>query len=97
MSELPGMWEEADLSGGWADTDEMSARERLVTALTNLLATSRRGRMDAHRAEAERLVDAALHEAAERIRTSKRLRDYTDDHMSDCNAAADYIDPEVSS
>ncbi|MFF9525383.1 hypothetical protein ACF1DV_25890 [Streptomyces achromogenes] len=38
---------------------------------------------------------AVEHEAAERIRNSKRLRDYTDDHMSDCNAAADLIDPEV--
>ncbi len=40
---------------------------------------------------------AVEHEAAERIRNSKRLRDYTDDHMSDCNMAADEIDPEVTS
>jgi predicted RecB family endonuclease len=33
-------------------------------------------------------------EAAEEIRHSKKLRDYTDDHMSDCNMAADLIDPE---
>jgi len=38
---------------------------------------------------------AVEHEAAERIRNSKWLRDYTDDHMSDCNMAADEIDPEV--
>lgn len=36
-----------------------------------------------------------LHKAAEKIRNSKKLRDYTDDHMSDCNMAADLIDPEV--
>lgn len=33
MSELPGMWEESDLSGGWADTQD----ERLVRG-TGLLA-----------------------------------------------------------
>ncbi|MFF6928341.1 hypothetical protein [Streptomyces californicus] len=38
---------------------------------------------------------AVEHEAAERIRNSERLRDYTDDHMGDCNAAADAIDPDV--
>ncbi|MFD5161025.1 hypothetical protein ACFWMJ_23600 [Streptomyces hawaiiensis] len=77
----------------------MSARETLTTTLTNLLARTRSGRMDAHRAEAERLVEEALREGAhglaERIRNSKRLRDHTDDHMGDCNEAADEIDPEV--
>lgn len=34
-----------------------------------------------------------LIEAAELIRNSPELRDLTDDHMSDCNAAADLIDP----
>lgn len=34
-----------------------------------------------------------LKEAAEWIRTSPELRDLTDDHMGDCNAAADLIDP----
>lgn len=38
---------------------------------------------------------AVEHEAAERIRNSERLRDFTDDHMGDCNAAADAIDPDV--
>jgi hypothetical protein len=84
------MWEEADLSGGWADTDGMSARERLVTALTNLLATSRRGRMDAHRAEAERLVEEALKEQAHELAEVVR---YFDRHPSE---VADLIDPEVS-
>lgn len=46
----------------------MTARETLTTTLTNLLARTRNGRMDAHRAEAERLVDAVLHEAAEAVR-----------------------------
>ena len=44
---------------------------------------------------AEELYNAVAHELAEEIRNSKRLRDYTDDHMSDCNMAADEIDPEV--
>ncbi|WP_063803504.1 hypothetical protein [Streptomyces silvensis] len=47
------------------------------------------GALDDYRAAVE-------HEAAERIRNSDRLRDYTDDHMSDCNMAADEIDPEVT-
>jgi hypothetical protein len=44
----------------------------------------------------DHLLDAYAHELAEKIRNSERLRDYTDDHMSDCNEAADLIDPEVS-
>jgi len=46
--------------------------------------------LDTYRAE-------VLREAAEKIRNSETLRDWTDDHMSDCNMAADLIDPEVSS
>lgn len=42
------------------------------------------------------LLRAHAHELAETIRNSERLRDYTDDHMRDCNEAADEIDPEVS-
>lgn len=34
-----------------------------------------------------------LKDAADFIRNSPELRDLTDDHMSDCNAAADLIDP----
>jgi hypothetical protein len=45
--------------------------------------------LDAYRAE-------VLCEATEKIRNSKKLRDLTDDHMSDVNAAADLIDPEVA-
>ncbi|MGV9546835.1 hypothetical protein [Streptomyces ardesiacus] len=44
---------------------------------------------------ARRFLDEHAHALAEKIRNSKRLRDYTDDHMSDCNMAADEIDPEV--
>lgn len=48
---------------------------------------------------ADRVMDAFApgyaHELAEKIRHSEKLRDYTDDHMSDCNMAADLIDPEV--
>jgi hypothetical protein len=84
----------------------MSAHETLVTTLTNLLAVSRRGRMDAHRTEAERLVDAVLHEAAEEIRenTRARLTRVTSVHGADWGrtwaygreCAADLVDPEVS-
>jgi hypothetical protein len=42
----------------------VTARETLVTTLTSLLAVSRRGRMDAHRAEAERLFEEAMREIA---------------------------------
>jgi uncharacterized membrane protein len=40
------------------------------------------------------LLDEFAHELAERIRNSEELRDRTDDHMGDCNAAADLIDPK---
>jgi hypothetical protein len=46
--------------------------------------------------EADAALDAFAHELAEKIRNSEELRDFTDDHMSDCNAAVDLIDPEVS-
>lgn len=43
------------------------------------------------------LLDAyereVLRKAADRIRGSEELRNLTDDHMRDCNAAADLIDP----
>lgn len=41
-------------------------------------------------------LDRHAHFLAEKIRNSDRLRSYTDDHMSDCNEAADEIDPEVA-
>ncbi|GAA3018524.1 hypothetical protein [Streptomyces fulvorobeus] len=46
---------------------------------------------------AEHILARHAHELAEQIRNSGRLRDITDDHMSDCNAAADEIDPEATS
>lgn len=42
-----------------------SAKETLVSTLTNSLALTRVGRLDAHRKEAERLVDEALNEVPE--------------------------------
>lgn len=41
----------------------------------------------------QQVRDEHARELAERIRNSEELRDLTDDHMSDCNAAADLIDP----
>lgn len=48
--------------------------------------------IDEHQAALKR---AHAHRLAEQIRNSEALRDATDDHMSDCNMAADLIDPEV--
>ena len=45
-------------------------------------------------AQKNRFINDFAHELAEQIRNSEELRDLTDDHMSDCNAAADLIDPE---
>jgi hypothetical protein len=39
------------------------------------------------------LPDLIRHQAADAIRTSDSLRDFTDDHMGDCEAAAHEIDP----
>ena len=40
------------------------------------------------------VLDEHAHELAEKIRNSKELRDLTDDHMHDVNAAANLIDPQ---
>lgn len=40
------------------------------------------------------LLAEHAHELAEKIRNSKELRDLTDDHMHDVNAAANLIDPQ---
>lgn len=40
------------------------------------------------------LLDAYAEYLASKIRHSTTLRDYTDDHMGDCEAAADFIDPK---
>lgn len=66
---------------------DRSARDRLFfVASDDMPVTSN---------EVNEAIDAYAHELAEKIRHSKKLRDWTDDHMSDCNMAADLIDPEV--
>ncbi|WP_435613276.1 hypothetical protein [Streptomyces sp. bgisy159] len=81
-------------------TTATSARGTLVTTLTNLLAVSRRGRMDAHRAEAERLVDEVLKEYAHAL--ADKLRDEAWPHERDerenelIYKLADLIDPEAT-
>lgn len=44
---------------------------------------------------ADTILNQHAHELAEKIRNSPELRDLTDDHMRDCDAAADLIDPGV--
>ena len=44
-------------------------------------------------AQLQAVLDEHAHQLAEEIRNSEQLRDATDDHMSDCNMAADVIDP----
>lgn len=44
----------------------------------------------------DELLAAYAHELAEQIRASEYLRDWTDDHMGDCYATANFIDPEVT-
>ena len=64
----------------------MNAREQLYWAL-----------WDNYTADVKTaFIDAFAHELAEKIRNSEELRDRTDDHMGDCNAAADLIDPECT-
>ena len=67
---------------------DMSARDRLV----NLLLGNREQRT----ARADEILAEHAAELADRIRNSDELRDLTDDHMGDCNAAADFIDPTTS-
>lgn len=50
--------------------------------------------MCSREADADRILRIHAHELAEKIRNSESLRNLTDDHMGDCNAAADLIDPE---
>ncbi|HLL34198.1 MAG TPA: hypothetical protein VK545_09965 [Streptomyces sp.] len=78
-------------------TKPASARETLTTTLTNLLARTRNGRMDAHRAEAERLVEEALkehaHELAEEIRRDVDAGKFCVSEVDGAWEAADRIDP----
>lgn len=64
----------------------MSARDDLLYEMTH-----NHLYMDDDKANIK--IDAYAHELAEQIRNSLELRDLTDDHMSDCYAAADLIDP----
>lgn len=71
----------------------MKALERLTAYLCSAPDTEK---LDAyHAVVAQQILDQHAHELAEKIRTSPRLRDYTDNHMGDCNLAADLIDPEL--
>jgi hypothetical protein len=72
----------------------VSARQALIDAITGADGLCYCG--SSLCSTGEELIDAYAHELAESIRNSEELRDFTDDHMSDCNAAADFIDPEVS-
>lgn len=58
-----------------------SAKEILVSTLTNAFAVTLVGRLDAHRKEAERLVDEALREQA--LRLSDRVLEEAWPHERD--------------
>ncbi|MDH6625751.1 hypothetical protein M2271_003562 [Streptomyces sp. LBL] len=85
----------------------MTARETLVTTTTHLLAASRRGRMDSHRAEAKRLVDEVLKEGAHELAEEARkvmgprlLPSGTEPervarYVAGWHDAVDHFDPEV--
>lgn len=111
-NELPGMWEEADLSGGWADTDGMSTRERLVKVLEHTSTEYLDARFDPERnltldKIARLLLERHAHELAEKIRentragltrvTSVRGADWGRTWAHGRERAADLIDPEVES
>jgi hypothetical protein len=73
----------------------MSARENVLMTMAYssewFLGTHKEA-LAQHRKELDDYRAEVLREAAERLRSSERLRDYTDDHMSDVNAAADELD-----
>jgi dihydroxyacetone kinase len=79
----------------------MTARDTLVTSLTNLFARTRNGRLDAHRAEAERLVDEAMTETAftlsETIADDSWSRYQREEYEAGMRRAAELIQPEVTS
>ncbi|WP_405620278.1 hypothetical protein [Streptomyces sp. NBC_00076] len=79
----------------------MSARETLTTTLTNLLARTRNGRLDAHWREAERLVSEALKEHAHELADSVRSLDrgvirMAGRRVTDVDLIADMIASEES-
>lgn len=69
----------------------MNARENLIRCFerhsTSLAAST----------VADEILNQHARELAERIRNSEELRDLTDDHMGDCDAAADLIDVPIPS
>jgi hypothetical protein len=85
----------------------MTARDNLVTTLMNLFARTRNGHMDAHRAEAERLVDEALNEKAYVLseiiaddswsRRDRWGRYEREEYEAGMRRAAELIEPEVTS
>lgn len=68
----------------------MSARDRLIMTLA-----VHKSNIAAMTPVADAILNTHARELAEKIRNSEELRDLTDDHMSDCYAAADLIDPEA--
>lgn len=88
--ELPGMWEESDLSGGWADTEDMSARERLIRSVYQKPSQN----------QMEQLVDAFAHELAERLHALRAIvpdahkdQAWKDGYAKAVEIAISYIDP----
>ncbi|HLL34197.1 MAG TPA: hypothetical protein VK545_09960 [Streptomyces sp.] len=87
--DCPGVGRDVVIAIGKTEAARQAVIEAASMEPEGFVNASILGALDDYRAAVE-------HEAAERIRNSKRLRDYTDDHMGDCNAAADLIDPEVT-
>ncbi|WP_327379423.1 hypothetical protein [Streptomyces sp. NBC_01212] len=87
--------------------DDCPGIGRDVVVAMGRTAKARQAVVDAAALEAEGFISPDLldaideyraaveHEAAEAIRSSAYLRSYTDDHMSDCIEAADFIDPDL--
>ena len=92
-SELPGMWEEADLSGGWADTDggraEVNARDAIDSLGDCYLTPGVHKRL---MALVTQLLDEHAHELAEQIR--EEARQYGKDDAFAMKLAAKLIDPK---
>lgn len=101
--EAVAAWRGMDkLLPGWRPT--LGALNALDDVPLPVLRLTRALSRDWHRDDARWDVLVALleytrrqhaHVLAERIRNSSELRGWTDDHMSDCNKAADLIDSEV--
>lgn len=101
--DIPVWRDLARLMPGWQPTLQGLQRlnegpNELLVALRAIAREWRRddARWDVLQGVLEYYKRQHAHELAEKIRNSKELRDYTDDHMGDCNMAADLIDPEAS-